>query len=177
MEVSFVSRENVMFVHYCVNMRAAHWQPLPAAWLFQMIATLTVTTPIMHLRHGRKAGRRKPALAWAVSLHFVHCNFVRLHKSPWITLPWRQVFLIGCGCWKNWSSRRRDSGRRGGEAMSINDLPAIMGTVLIVAGLGLVGVSTWSRGEGSEKTTQAGALIIVVGAFLLGVSIFVPHAK
>jgi hypothetical membrane protein len=70
-----------------------------------------------------------------------------------------------------------ESGRRGGEAMSINDLPAIMGTVLIVAGLALVGVSTWSRAEGSEKTTQAGALIIVVGAFLLGLSIFVPHGK
>ena len=51
--------------------------------------------------------------------------------------------------------------------MSVNDLPAIMGTVLIVAGLALVGVSTRSRAEGSEKTTQAGALIIVVGAFLL----------
>jgi hypothetical protein len=37
------------------------------------------------------------------------------------------------------------SGRREGEAMSINDLPTIMGTVLIVAGLALVGVSTWSR--------------------------------
>ena len=59
--------------------------------------------------------------------------------------------------------------------MSINDLPAIMGTVLIVAGLGLVGVSTWSRAEKSDKNTQAGALIIVVGAFLLGLSIFVPH--
>ena len=57
--------------------------------------------------------------------------------------------------------------------MSIDDLPAIMGTVLIVAGLALVGVSTWSRAEGSEKTTQAGALIIVVGAFHLGLSIFV----
>jgi hypothetical protein len=61
--------------------------------------------------------------------------------------------------------------------MSINDLPAIMGTVLIVAGLALVGVSTWSRAEGSDKTTQAGALIIVVGAFLLGLSIFVSHGK
>jgi len=61
--------------------------------------------------------------------------------------------------------------------MSVNDLPAIMGTVLIVAGLSLVGVSTWSRAEGSEKTTQAGALIIVVGAFLLGLSIFVSHGK
>jgi hypothetical membrane protein len=61
--------------------------------------------------------------------------------------------------------------------VSINDLPAIMGTVLIVAGLGLVGVSTWSRAERSEKTTQAGALIIVVGACLLAVSIFVPHGK
>jgi hypothetical membrane protein len=59
--------------------------------------------------------------------------------------------------------------------MSVNDLPAIMGTVLIVAGLALVGVSTWSRAEGSEKTTQAGALIIVVGAFLLGLSIFVSQ--
>jgi hypothetical membrane protein len=61
--------------------------------------------------------------------------------------------------------------------MSINDLPAIMGTVLIVAGLALVGVSTWSRAGANEKTTQAGALLIVVGAFLLGLSIFVPHGK
>ena len=61
--------------------------------------------------------------------------------------------------------------------MSVNDLPAIMGTVLILAGLAFVGVSTWSRAEGSEKTTQAGALLIVVGAVLLGLSLFVPHAK
>ena len=61
--------------------------------------------------------------------------------------------------------------------MSVNDLPAIMGTVLIVAGLGLVGVSTWSRAEGNERNTQAGALIIVVGAFLLGPSIFASHGK
>lgn len=61
--------------------------------------------------------------------------------------------------------------------MSVIDLPAIMGTVLIVAGLVLVGVSAWSRAVGSEKTTQAGALVIVVGAFLLGLSIFVPHGK
>ena len=59
--------------------------------------------------------------------------------------------------------------------MSISDLPAIMGTVLIVAGLALVGVSTWPRAEGSERATQAGALIIVVGALLLGLSIFVSH--
>ncbi len=63
------------------------------------------------------------------------------------------------------------------KRLSVNDLPAIMGTVLIVAGLALVGVSTWSRAEGSEKTTQTGALIIVVGAFLLGLSIFVSHGK
>jgi len=61
--------------------------------------------------------------------------------------------------------------------MSITDLPAIMGTVLIVAGLAPVGVSTWSGAAGREKTTQAGALIIVVGAFLLGLSIFVPHGR
>jgi hypothetical membrane protein len=61
--------------------------------------------------------------------------------------------------------------------MSVNDVPAIMGIVLIVAGLALVGVSSWSRAAGNEKTTQAGALIIVVGAFLLGISIFVPHGK
>jgi hypothetical protein len=59
--------------------------------------------------------------------------------------------------------------------MNVSDLPAIMGTVLAVSGLGLVGVSTWSRTEGSERTTQAGALIIVVGAALLGLSIFVRH--
>ena len=61
--------------------------------------------------------------------------------------------------------------------MSIKDLPAIMGAVLIVAGLALVGVATWSRVAGSDKTTQAGALIIVVGAMLLGLSIFVPHGN
>jgi len=61
--------------------------------------------------------------------------------------------------------------------MTMNDLPAIMGTVLVVAGLALVGINTWLRTERSEKTTQAGALIIVVGAFLLGLSIFGPHAK
>ena len=59
----------------------------------------------------------------------------------------------------------------------ISDLPAIMGTVLIVAGLALIGISAWRRADGSEKAVQAGAFIIVVGAFLLGVSIFVPHAK
>lgn len=61
--------------------------------------------------------------------------------------------------------------------MALNDLPAIMGTVLIIAGLVLVGINTWFRTDRSEKTTQAGALIIVVGAVLLGLSIFVPHAK
>jgi hypothetical protein len=61
--------------------------------------------------------------------------------------------------------------------MTMYDLPAIMGAVLIVAGLAIVCINTWGRTDGSEKTTQAGALIIVVGAFLLGLSIFVPHAK
>ena len=61
--------------------------------------------------------------------------------------------------------------------MTINDLPAIMGVVLIVAGLALVSIDTWVRTDGREKTTQAGALIIVVGAFLSGLSIFVPHVK
>ncbi len=61
--------------------------------------------------------------------------------------------------------------------MAISDLPAIKGTVLIVAGLASIGVNTWLRTDGSEKTTRAGAFIIVVGAVLLGVSIFVPHAK
>lgn len=61
--------------------------------------------------------------------------------------------------------------------MTMNDLPAIMGTVLIIAGLALVGINTWLRTDGSDRTTQAGALIIVVGAFLLGLSIFVSHGK
>jgi hypothetical protein len=63
------------------------------------------------------------------------------------------------------------------EAMTVTDLPAIMGTVLIVAGLALVGIYTRFRTEGSEKSVQAGALLIVVGAVLLGLSLFVPHAK
>jgi hypothetical protein len=60
--------------------------------------------------------------------------------------------------------------------MTINDLPAIMGTVLIVAGLALVGIYTRFRTEG-EKSVQAGALLIVVGSVLLGLSLFVPSAK
>lgn len=59
----------------------------------------------------------------------------------------------------------------------INDLPAIMGTVLIVAGLVLVGIYTRLRTEVSDRSVQAGALLVVVGAVLLGVSIFVPHAR
>ena len=61
--------------------------------------------------------------------------------------------------------------------MTINDLPAIMGTVLIVAGLALVEIYTRFRAEGSERSVQAGALLIVVGAIRLGVSLFVPRAK
>ena len=60
--------------------------------------------------------------------------------------------------------------------MTIKDLPAIMGTVLIVAGLALVGIYTRSRTGGSEKSVQAGALLTVVGAALLGLSLFVPRA-
>jgi hypothetical protein len=73
--------------------------------------------------------------------------------------------------------KRGNSGGSEEEAMTINDLPAIMGTVLIVAGLALVGIYTRFRTEGSEKSVQAGALLIVVGAVLLGLSLFVPHAK
>ncbi|HEY3949622.1 hypothetical protein [Phenylobacterium sp.] len=61
--------------------------------------------------------------------------------------------------------------------MTVQNLSAIMGTVLIVAGLALVGIRTWVRTEGSEKSVQAGALLIVVGAALLGLSLFAPHAR
>jgi uncharacterized membrane protein HdeD (DUF308 family) len=61
--------------------------------------------------------------------------------------------------------------------MTTNDLPAVMGTVLIVAGLALVGIYTRLRTEGSERSVQAGALLIVVGAVLLGLSVFVPRAQ
>lgn len=61
--------------------------------------------------------------------------------------------------------------------MTISDLPAIMGTVVVVAGLALVGIYTLFRTAGSERSVQAGALLTIVGAVLLGLSIFVPHAK
>ena len=61
--------------------------------------------------------------------------------------------------------------------MTISDLPAIMGTVLILAGLALVGIYTRFHTEGSEKSVQVGALLVVVGAFLLGLSVFVSHGR
>jgi hypothetical protein len=73
--------------------------------------------------------------------------------------------------------QERQQWRKEEEAMTVTDLPAIMGTVLIIAGLALVGIYTRFRTEGSEKSVQAGALLIVVGAVLLGLSLFVPHAK
>jgi drug/metabolite transporter (DMT)-like permease len=60
--------------------------------------------------------------------------------------------------------------------MTIHDLPAIMGAVLVVAGLALVGIYTRFRGEGSDRSVQAGALLVVVGAVLLGLSLFVRQA-
>jgi cytochrome c biogenesis protein CcdA len=59
--------------------------------------------------------------------------------------------------------------------MTISGLPAIMGTVLIIAGIAMVGIYAWRRTEGSDKSTQAGAFLTVVGAFLLGLSLFVYH--
>lgn len=61
--------------------------------------------------------------------------------------------------------------------MTISDLPAIMGTVVIVAGLALVGIYTRFRTEGSDRSVQAGAFLTVVGAVLMGLSLFVPHAR
>ncbi len=61
--------------------------------------------------------------------------------------------------------------------MTISDLPAIMGTVVIIAGLALVGVYTRIRTGSSDRSVQAGALLVVVGAVLLGVSLFVRHAR
>ena len=61
--------------------------------------------------------------------------------------------------------------------MTINDLPAIMGTVLIAAGLVLVAIYARSRSEGGDKSVQAGALLVVVGAVLLGLSLFVLRGK
>ncbi len=60
--------------------------------------------------------------------------------------------------------------------MKFNDLPAIMGTILIVSGLTVLVIYTVIHTKSSENSVQAGALLIVVGASLLGLSIFVPHA-
>src|SRR5262249_4417350 len=66
-------------------------------------------------------------------------------------------------------------GRR--KQMTINDLPAIMGTIVIVVGLALVGIYTRARSATSERSVQAGALLVVVGAVLLGLSLFVHQAR
>jgi hypothetical protein len=36
--------------------------------------------------------------------------------------------------------------------MTMNDLPAIMGSVLIIVGLALVGINTWFRANGRERS-------------------------
>ena len=61
--------------------------------------------------------------------------------------------------------------------MTIADLPAIMGTVLVVVGIAIVAVNTLRRTGGNDRGTQAGALLVVVGAVLLGLSLFFPHGK
>ncbi len=109
---------------------------------------------------------------WLTKAIVRDCNFSDLRVFLGYEQPavcWR--------CLRNSSSSRRVSAPRGREPMSIEELPPVMGAVLIVAGLALVGVSAWPRAAGTEKTTQVGALIIVVGAFLLGLSIFVSHGK
>jgi hypothetical protein len=58
--------------------------------------------------------------------------------------------------------------------MTISDLPAIMGAVLTVVGILMVVVSAWRK---NQNSIQAGALLVVVGAVLLGLSLFFPHAK
>jgi len=52
-----------------------------------------------------------------------------------------------------------------------------MGTILIVIGIAMVGIYTSFRAQGSDRSTQVGAFLIVVGAFLLGLSLFDPHGK
>src|ERR1700727_1165106 len=84
---------------------------------------------------------------------------------------WQAAVLCRTACGSH-DRAECNSGGSEEEAMTINDLPAIMGTVLIVAGLALVGIYTRFRTEGSDRSVQAGALLIVVGAVLLGLSLF-----
>lgn len=109
-----------------------------------------------------------------------------MKRVPGVSSCTRSAFPIqgGCGRIGNVPEpgifKCEDTEQRGGneeEAMTMNDLPTIMGTVLIVAGLALVGIYTRFRTDGSEKSVQAGAFLIVVGAVLLGLSLFLPHAR
>jgi len=61
--------------------------------------------------------------------------------------------------------------------MTIGDLPAIMGAVLVVTGIALVIIYTRSPSDGRDRSVQAGALLSIVGAFLLGLSLFFPHVR
>jgi hypothetical protein len=100
------------------------------------------------LTRNRWVGQREPGPHESFSLASPYSSVSKPRGDPPQNGKRDPGTWVGCGRLRNWWSKRRGSGRRGGEAMSINDLPAIMGTVLIVAGLALVGVSTWSRAEG-----------------------------
>jgi hypothetical protein len=109
------------------------------------------------------------------SLPNARCH--RVDPSLQLLAACRVVFFATPSLPRERRKRSTISGGSEEEAMTINDLPAIMGTVLIVAGLALVGIYTRFRTEGSDRSVQAGALLIVVGAVLLGLSLFVPRAK
>src|SRR4029077_1419519 len=114
--------------------------------------------------HRHRSGRRPPASV-ALSDLLDRRLLRALHRAP------------PAGVRTALENARRPHPLSGGHTMTTNDLPAIMGTVLIVAGLVLMGIYTRVRAEGSEKSVQAGALLTVVGAALLGLSLFVTHGK
>ena len=61
----------------------------------------------------------------AVSLHFAHYNFVRVHKTCASPRLWQRESIAGSGLWKSWSKRPRDKKRPRAMREALTQIPRL----------------------------------------------------